>query len=80
MRKTHSLPEKPRKYYQFMIRQSYKQHVNEQDENRIKEIIARSYEDAKWILKKVGLFYSHIVSYIFIYFSSFSTWVRHKNE
>lgn len=53
MRKTLDLPDQPRKYYQFMIRQSYKQHINEQDETRVQQIIQRSYEDAEWILKKV---------------------------
>lgn len=53
MRKTQLLPDGPEKYYRFMIRQSYKQHGNEQDETRIKQIIKRSYEDADWILKKV---------------------------
>lgn len=53
MRKTLDLHEQPRKHYQFMIRQSYKQHIGEQDETRIKQIIQRSYEDADWILKKV---------------------------
>lgn len=53
MRKSQKLPDQPRKYYQFMIRQSFKQHVNEQDKNRIEQIIQRSYEDADWILKKV---------------------------
>lgn len=53
MRKTQNLPNGPKNYYQFMIRQSYKQHINEQDEIRIKQIIKRSYEDADWILEKV---------------------------
>lgn len=56
MRKTQTLPDGSRKYYQFMIRQSYKQHVNEKDETRIKQIIERSYDDADWILKKVSIF------------------------
>lgn len=53
MRKSQTLPYAPKKYYQFIIRQSYKQHVGEQDEGRIKQIIQRSYEDADWVLKKV---------------------------
>ncbi|XP_049823160.1 LYR motif-containing protein 9 isoform X2 [Aethina tumida] len=46
------LPDGPKKHYQFMVKQSFKQHVNESDPERIKQIIQRSYEDADWILKK----------------------------
>ncbi|XP_064210669.1 LYR motif-containing protein 9 [Tribolium castaneum] len=52
IRQCEKLPEGPQKYYKFMIKQSFKQHVNETDPQRIQQIVARSYEDADWVLKK----------------------------
>ncbi|CAG9815628.1 unnamed protein product [Phaedon cochleariae] len=46
------LPTGPREHYRFMVKQSFKQHVNEKDQERINQIIQRAYEDSKWILKK----------------------------
>lgn len=42
------------KPYRF---QSYKQHKFEPDPERVKEIIAKSIEDAKWIVNKVQKVY-----------------------
>ncbi|CAH1374995.1 unnamed protein product, partial [Tenebrio molitor] len=44
----------PKVLYKYLMRQceSFKQHVKETDPERIKQIVARSYEDADWILKK----------------------------
>ncbi|KAF7284789.1 hypothetical protein GWI33_021548 [Rhynchophorus ferrugineus] len=53
LRQSQKLPKGPKEHYQFMIKQSFKQHVNETDSERIKQIIERSYEDCQWILKKV---------------------------
>ncbi|KAJ3625853.1 hypothetical protein MTP99_016392 [Tenebrio molitor] len=52
MRQCERLPDGPKNHYKFMIKQSFKQHVKETDPERIKQIVARSYEDADWILKK----------------------------
>lgn len=35
------------------VLQSFKQHLNETDPERVKQIVQRAYEDADWILKKV---------------------------
>jgi hypothetical protein len=35
--------------------QSYKQHVNEKDPERIQQIIQRSLEDGEWVMKKVRM-------------------------
>lgn len=52
LRQCEKLPKGPKEHYKFMIRQSYKQHVKETDDERIGQIIKRAYEDADWILKK----------------------------
>lgn len=52
LKECHKLPKGPKEHYIFMIKQSFKQHVNESDPERIKQIIQRSYEDCEWILKK----------------------------
>ncbi|CAH1987586.1 unnamed protein product [Acanthoscelides obtectus] len=57
VRQCAKLPEGANKYYRFMIKQSFKQHVNEKDPERIEQIIRRAYEDADWILKKVQFDY-----------------------
>jgi tRNASer (uridine44-2'-O)-methyltransferase len=70
IRQCERLPDGPKNHYKFMIKQvscgtfytfgarslpqSFKQHVKETDPERIKQIVARSYEDADWILKKVN--------------------------
>ena len=46
------LPRAPKNHYKHYIRQQFKSHHDETDEQRIKEIIDRSVEDAEWILRK----------------------------
>lgn len=49
----------------FFYFQSYKQHTFEPDPERVKEIITKSIEDAKWIVNKVGsLNYIHKIMYL----------------
>ncbi|XP_065344836.1 LYR motif-containing protein 9-like [Cloeon dipterum] len=52
MRECQRLPKGPREYYRHFIKQSFKQHTEEKDPERVQEIIKRSVEDAEWIMKK----------------------------
>ncbi|CAH0720862.1 unnamed protein product, partial [Brenthis ino] len=52
LRECERLPPDACKHYKFAVKQSYKQHKSESDPERVKEIIHKSIEDAKWILKK----------------------------
>lgn len=52
MRETEKLPKDAAKFYQKSIRHGYEQHSEEDDPERIQQIIQRSVEDAEWILKK----------------------------
>ncbi|KAG5898260.1 hypothetical protein JTB14_008605 [Gonioctena quinquepunctata] len=52
LRQCQKLPKGSKEHYPFMIRQSFKQHIDEKDPVRIEQIIKRAYEDANWILKK----------------------------
>lgn len=60
----------PQKFYIYSVKQSFKQHINETDPERIQQIIQRAYEDADWILKKVCI--SNCVSSL-VYLTIFST-------
>ncbi|CAG9760654.1 unnamed protein product [Ceutorhynchus assimilis] len=52
LKQCQKLPKGPKEHYQFMIKQSFKQHINESDPERVRQIVKRSYEDCEWILKK----------------------------
>ncbi|CAH2073895.1 unnamed protein product, partial [Iphiclides podalirius] len=52
LRQCERLPPDACKHYKFYIKQSYKQHKSESDPERVSEIIAKSIEDAKWIVNK----------------------------
>jgi len=52
LRETKKLPEDAGKFYSKQIRATYEQHAEEDDPERIQQIIERSIEDAQWIVKK----------------------------
>ncbi|KAK4875201.1 hypothetical protein RN001_011623 [Aquatica leii] len=53
LRQFNKLPDNgPRKFYKNAVKQSFIQHLNENDSERIEQIIKRAYEDADWILNK----------------------------
>lgn len=52
LRECRKLPRGPQEYYKHSVKQSFKQHANEPDAERVKEIIEKAYADSKWILKK----------------------------
>lgn len=52
LRECERLPAKACKHYKFQVKQSFKQHKVEPDEERVKEIIAKSIEDAQWVVNK----------------------------
>ncbi|CAG9585430.1 unnamed protein product [Danaus chrysippus] len=52
LRECEKLPPDACKHYKFAVKQSYKQHKTESDPERIKDIIQKSVEDAKWIVAK----------------------------
>ncbi|OWR41295.1 hypothetical protein KGM_206059 [Danaus plexippus plexippus] len=54
LRECEKLPPDACKHYKFAVKQSYKQHKTESDPERIKDIIQKSVEDAKWIVAKVN--------------------------
>uniref|UniRef100_A0A8D2PIL6 LYR motif-containing protein 9 n=1 Tax=Zosterops lateralis melanops TaxID=1220523 RepID=A0A8D2PIL6_ZOSLA len=48
------LPRGPvRQHYRHAIRQSFKVHADEDDPERIQQIIKRAIEDADWVMNKV---------------------------
>uniref|UniRef100_A0A8C0ZIY4 LYR motif-containing protein 9 n=1 Tax=Cyanistes caeruleus TaxID=156563 RepID=A0A8C0ZIY4_CYACU len=53
------LPPGPiRQHYRHAIRQSFKVHADEDDPERIQQIIKRAIEDADWVMNKlVSLYY-----------------------
>lgn len=52
LRECEKLPEAPGKHYRFMVKQSFKQHIQETDAERIAQIISRANQDALWIKNK----------------------------
>jgi hypothetical protein len=55
------LPPAASVFYRDSIRRGYGQHSEEEDPERIKMIIDRAIQDAKWILKKVLSFWSRVL-------------------
>ncbi|BFZ18866.1 hypothetical protein BsWGS_21905 [Bradybaena similaris] len=49
---TRQLPIEAQEYYKHHIRMGFKSHADENDTERIQQIINRAIEDADWILKK----------------------------
>ncbi|KAF2348898.1 Complex 1 LYR protein [Trinorchestia longiramus] len=52
MRACETLPEDPSDHYKHAVRQSFGQHREEDDPERIKQIIERAIQDADWVLTK----------------------------
>ncbi|NXM79106.1 LYRM9 protein, partial [Serilophus lunatus] len=46
------LPAGPGQHYRHAIRQSFKVHADEDDPERIQQIIKRAIEDADWVMNK----------------------------
>ncbi|XP_062505286.1 LYR motif-containing protein 9-like [Corticium candelabrum] len=46
------LPKEVQPYYKHHVRQGFKSHEDEDDPERIEEIVMRSRQDAQWILNK----------------------------
>ena len=44
-----------RQYYVVHVRQGFTAHGDEDDPERIDEIVKKAYQDADWIVQKVGL-------------------------
>ena len=47
------LPQDAQAHYKHHIRQAYRVHADEDDSDRIQQIIKRSIEDSQWLLEKV---------------------------
>ena len=47
-----ALPPEAGKFYKTAVRKEYQQHKDEEDTERIEQIINRAVMDAKWILQK----------------------------
>jgi len=52
LKETKKLPEDAAKFYSKQIRAGFEQHAGEDDQERLKQIISRSIEDADWVVKK----------------------------
>lgn len=52
LRQCNNLPPDASKFYRHSIKQSFKQHIQESDPDRIKQIMLRSLEDAQWVVRK----------------------------
>ncbi|XP_024938947.1 LYR motif-containing protein 9 isoform X2 [Cephus cinctus] len=52
LRECQKLPHGAKEFYKHSIKQNFKQHVYEPDPERVKQIIQRALDDAKWIVQK----------------------------
>lgn len=52
MRECGKLPKEAQGFYRHSIKQSFKQHVIEPDEERVKQIMEKAVQDADWVVKK----------------------------
>ncbi|KAK7867559.1 hypothetical protein R5R35_004312 [Gryllus longicercus] len=52
LRQCDKLPSDAAQHYKHAIKQSYKQHILETDQQRVQQIIKRAVEDAEWVIKK----------------------------
>lgn len=52
LRACQKLPQDPADYYKHMVRQGFGQHSEEDDPERLQQIIERSLADADWVLSK----------------------------
>ena len=53
LRQTELLPASAANFYRDSIRRGYGQHTEEDDPERIEQIVQRAKQDAKWIVEKV---------------------------
>ena len=52
LRQVRQLPTAAQPYYRNYVRQGYTSHSDEEDPERVRQIIARALEDADWIAQK----------------------------
>lgn len=52
LRECELLPKNAQQFYKHSIKQSFKQHVIEPDKERVRQIMEKAVEDAKWIVNK----------------------------
>ena len=53
IRETRKLPTDAGKFYKTQIKAGFQQHAEEDDPERLQQIIDRALQDADWIIKKV---------------------------
>ncbi|XP_012059014.1 PREDICTED: LYR motif-containing protein 9-like [Atta cephalotes] len=52
LRECDNLPKHAQQFYKHSVKQSFKQHVSESDEERIQQIMEKALLDAKWVIQK----------------------------
>lgn len=52
LRECEKLPKEAQGFYKHSVKQSFKQHLIEPDEERIQQIMKKAVHDAEWIIKK----------------------------
>ncbi|KAG5320298.1 LYRM9 protein, partial [Acromyrmex heyeri] len=52
LRECEKLPKHTQQFYKHSVKQSFKQHVSESDEERIQQIMEKALLDAKWVIQK----------------------------
>lgn len=52
LRECEKLPKHTQQFYKHSIKQSFRQHVSESDEERVQQIMERALLDAKWVIQK----------------------------
>ncbi|XP_078047230.1 LYR motif-containing protein 9-like [Augochlora pura] len=52
LRECERLPKDAQQFYKHSVKQSFKQHVVEPDEERVKQIMKKAVQDMEWIIKK----------------------------
>lgn len=52
LRDCEKLPKEAQKHYKHAVKQSFLQHVDEPDSQRVDDIIEKALKDAEWVLAK----------------------------
>ncbi|KAL0130856.1 hypothetical protein PUN28_002456 [Cardiocondyla obscurior] len=52
LRECEKLPKHTQQFYKYSVKQSFKQHALESDEERVQQIMERALLDAKWVIQK----------------------------
>lgn len=52
LRECEKLPTDAQQFYKHSVKQSFKQHIIEPDQERVQQIMEKAVQDAEWVVKK----------------------------